>query len=278
MLIICSSSVSKIKQETESMDRPLYGRFINRIRVGQLHYWQCERMHPEMDRADALRTYMVVGGYPAYHEVIDDPSFKDMVVRRLLGPNAPLAEEAVSTLSAELSPFPTIDAILLDIAQGCTDIKRIAEREGLSRAVCGRYLRMMEDLDIVECLNPMANSDRKTRIYRIKDPLIGFSHTVLYRNRDLAPSFNREEAYAAMSEEISTYLGFRFEDVCADYIRRRFLCRGIGKWWGWTDGETSEIDIVAEVVDGGERYAILAECKFRNRRTGVSALEELEFR
>ena len=32
-----------------------------------------------------------------------------------------------------------------------------------------------------------------------------------------------------------------------------------------------DIDLVAEVVDGKEWYAILAECKFRNRKTGTSA-------
>jgi AAA+ ATPase superfamily predicted ATPase len=278
MLIICSSAVSKIKAEIESEDRPLYGRFINRIHVRQLQYWQCERMHPEMGREDALRTYMTIGGYPAYHEAIQDGSFRDMVVKRFLGPNAPLAEEAVSMLSSELSPVPVIEAILLDISQGCTDAKRIAEREGISKALCGRYLRAMEELEIVGHVNPMANSDRRTKIYRIKDPLIGFWHMVLYRNLDISSSPNREAAFDAMGEDISTYLGFRFEDVCEEYMRRRFLCKGLGKWWGWTDGEVSDIDIVAEVVDGKERYAVLAECKFRSRRAGASVLEDLEFR
>ena len=45
-----------------------------------------------------------------------------------------------------------------------------------------------------------------------------------------------------------------------------------------TGEETADIDIVAEVVDGNKEYAVLAECKSRNRRTGVSALEELEER
>ncbi len=278
MLIVCSSAVSKIRKEIENSDRPLYGRFINRIHVKQLHYWQCELMHPEMSRIDALKTYMVIGGYPAYHEIVQDGSFRDAVTNRMLGPNAPLAEEAINMISLELSPVPTIEAILLDIAQGRTDIKRIAEKEGLSKSICGKYLRLMEEMDIVDHIVPMANSDRKTRIYRIKDPLVGFWHMVLYRNLDIASSQNRDAAYDAMSDEISAFLGFRFEDVCMDYVKRRFLCKRIGKWWGWTDGETSDIDIVAEVVDGKERYAILAECKFRSRKTGPSALEDLLFR
>ena len=278
MLIICSSAVSMIKKEVESEDRPLYGRFINRIHVRQLHYWQCEKMHPEMTRADALRTYMTIGGYPAYHEVIQDSSFKDVIMRRFLGPNAPFAEEAINMLSLELSPVPTIEALLLDISQGATDAKKIADKEGLSKTICGKYLRAMENLEIIERLTPMANSDKKARIYRIRDPLVGFWHIVMYPNLDIASSPNREAAYEAMYEEISTYLGHRFEDVCIDYMKRRYLCKKIGKWWGWTGEETSDIDIVAEVVDGKERYAVLAECKFRNRKMGVSALNELEER
>lgn len=54
MLIVCSSTVSKIRMEIENEDMPLYGRFINRIYLKQFHYWQCEKMHPEMDRLDAL--------------------------------------------------------------------------------------------------------------------------------------------------------------------------------------------------------------------------------
>lgn len=278
MLIICSSAVSKIRKEIEGKDRPLYGRFINRIHVRQLHYWQCERMHPEMDRTDALKTYMVIGGYPAYHEIIQDGSFREMVEKRLLGPNAPLAEESANMLSMELSPLPLIEAILLDISHGYTDMKQIAEKEGISASLCGRYLRQMEEMDIVDHLNPMANSDKKTKIFRIKDPLVGFWHSVLYRNLDIATSSNRSAAYDAVKDDISTYLGTRFEDVCTEYMRRRFLCRNIGRWWGWTGEETSDIDLVAEVVDGKERYAILAECKFRNRKTGTSAWEELRYR
>jgi len=77
---------------------------------------------------------------------------------------------------------------------------------------------------------------------------------------------------------MSAFLGFKFEDICADYVRNRFLCKRIGRWWGWVEGEVCDIDLVAEVVDGKERYSILAECKFRNRKTGISALEELEHR
>ena len=278
MLIICSSAVSIIKKELEHEDRPLYGRFINRVHVKQLHYWQCERMHPEMTRYDALRTYMTIGGYPAYHEIIQNSSFEDMITKHFLGPNAPLAEEAQNMISLELSPLPTIEAILLDISQGTTDAKRIADKEGLSKTICGKYLKAMENLEIIDRLIPMANSDKKTKVYRIKDPLVGFWHMVLYRNLDIASSHNREAAYEAMDEEISAYLGHRFEDVCTDYIKRRFLCKKIGKWWGWTGEETSDIDIVAEAVDGKEKYAILAECKFRNRKTGISALKELEER
>jgi len=278
MLIVCSSLVSMIRKEIEREDRPLFGRFINRVHVRQLHYWECERMHPEMTRGDALRTYMVIGGYPAYHEVIQESSFKDMVTNRLLGPNAPLSEESMNMLSMELSPFPMIEAILLDIAKGSNDVKTISEKEGISKSLCNRYLRQMEDLDIVTRITPMANSDKKTKLYRIKDPLVGFWHMVLYRNLDLVSSSNRAAAYDAIHEEISTFLGFKFEDICADYLRNRFLCKRIGKWWGWVDGEVSDIDVVAEVIDGKDRYSVLAECKFRNRKTGISALEELEHR
>ncbi len=278
MIIICSSAVSMIKKELESRDRPLYGRFINRVHVKQLHYWQCEKMHPEMTRDDALRTYMTIGGYPAYHEIVQNSSFEEMIIKHFLGPNAPLAEEAQNMLSLELSPLPTIEAILLDISQGTTDAKRIADKEGISKTICGKYLRAMENLEIIDHLTPMANSDKKTKIYRIRDPLIGFWHMILYRNLDIASSPNRKAAYDAMYEEISTYLGHRFEDVCMDYMRRRYLCKRIGKWWGRTGEETSDIDIVAEVVDGNEKYAVLAECKFRNRKMSICALNELEER
>ena len=278
MLIVCSSTVSKIRMEIENEDMPLYGRFINRIYLKQFHYWQCEKMHPEMDRLDALKTYMVIGGYPTYHEIIQDRSFRDMVTRHLIGPNAPLSEEAINKISMELSPIPTIEAILLDISHGCTDAKMISEKEGISRTLCSKYLREMEELDIVEHLTPMANSDRKTNIYRIKDPLVAFWHTVLYNNLDLATSSNRETAYDAMSEDLSKFLNDRFTDVCMDYMRSRFICKRIGRWWGCIEGERSEIDIVAEIVDNRGSYAILAECRFGNRKTGVPTLEELKYR
>lgn len=276
LLIVCGSSISMMTEQLDGKDMPLFGRFINRIVVKELPYKTCELMHPGMDRLDALKVYMTVGGVPAYHESMCQKDYSECIARNFLGPSAPLAEEASGMMAREVRPYARAEAMLSDIAGGTTHAKVLAEKEGISQTLCGRYLRQMNTLGMVDCITPMANTDRKTKVLRICDPLLDFRHRVLLRNLDIATSSDRRKAYGLMEHSIDTFLGQRFEYVCTEYLKEHFMCRRIGKWWGWDGESVTDIDVVAEVTDGTFHWQILAECKFTKKPVGVPVLRTLE--
>jgi len=67
MFVICGSSISVMRRETENADKPLYGRFENRKQIKPLSIEVCRGFHPGMDDETALRWYCTVGGIPYYH-------------------------------------------------------------------------------------------------------------------------------------------------------------------------------------------------------------------
>ena len=277
MIIICGSSVSMMRDETEKMDRPLYGRFTNRLIIGPLHYRTCMEFHKNMSDTDALKVYMTVGGIPKYHRLMDHNTYEECIKKCYTEQTGPLINEAHAVISSEMSQFETYSGIVACIADGTVKQSDIAQKMGLDRAACKRCLNKLEYLGFVDRPNPMLGAPKRP-IYRIADNLIAFHYEVIRRNEPMlnSPSIDPDKKYALMSNDINTFVGYKFEDLCGQYIDTEYSVKERGRWWGRAGGEDTDIDIVASVYDDDLRVnMILAECKFRRQKTGFNALNSL---
>lgn len=274
LFIICGSSVAMMRKMTEEYQSPLYGRFPNRLQLLPLTCEECSGFHPKMPPEDALKTYLTVGGIPAYQRNMSGTSFRESMIKCFLGPGAPMRNEADVVLEGEMPNPQVCSGILTCIAGGKNVRAEIADTIGISKPLCNKYVSDMESLGLVSERHPMLSA--KKRPYIIEDPLLAFEYTVLRKYRTLLPDENTYSTYSVMKKDIDAFLGRRFEILCRDFVRSRYAVKEIGCWWGRFEGTTTDIDVVAEYYDGnGIELTLLGECKFRKGPMGMETLEGL---
>jgi AAA+ ATPase superfamily predicted ATPase len=276
MLIICGSSIKMMENIFTDGKGALYRRFIGPMKILPLTYDKCRPFHPNMNEADRMRIYALIGGIPLYHLMMDDDTVEECVKNNFLGTYAPLREEADFIIARELDPVSTNLGILKAISDGHVTRKEIAEATGMSEENVIVNLKKMETIGVVSPLNPMCGANRKEKIYRITDNLVRLSNEILMPFVTAVSGQDREYGYETILPYLQTFYGPAFEDICAQYVTRHRRCKAIGSWWGKAGGVSTDIDIVALCEDGRNEYHLLCECKFRNKESGIREMMELE--
>ena len=274
MVLICGSSISMMRGETEDYGSPLYGRFPNRIKLGPLSLKECREFHPGMSDADQLRTYLTVGGVPNYHRMMDGNTYERCITKCFLGPNAPLAGEAHAVVEGELNPSDIHSGILSCIADGKRLQNEMCDAMNISKSLCSRYVKNLQEVGMADVLHPMLNARKRPCI--ITDNLLSFYYSVLRRYEPLLSNDDAARTYRIMKNDIDTFLGRMFESLCRDYVRSSYMTREVGSWWGRSGDEMTDIDVVAEVYNKDDMLlTVLGECKFRKNPAGVPVIESL---
>ena len=275
MLIICGSSISVMRREVEEYERPLYGRFDNRMEIGPMPFSDCMRFHPGLPKLDQVMLYLTLGGVPKYHALEVDGSYRDYVIRHFLSDTADLRDEADNMIVAELSPRDRYIGIVNAISEGRTSHKQIYERVGIDRTTCTNVLANLGSIGIVDTVHPMMGAPKQP-IYRVSDNIVAFCKEVV-AYADSVPMMDAERKYSVLENRIRTFLGHRFEDMCADYVIHHWDCLEIGKWWGPDENrQIRELDIVATVLEDDVKVSLFGDCKFINSEYAHSTL--LRFR
>ncbi len=277
MFVICGSSISVMRKETESYDRPLYGRFTNSLHVKQIKSEESVKFLPGMNSYDALKWYVTVGGIPQYLLTGNKETYESNVSDLFFKHQSPWKDDAPQTILQEFGGNLNYTGAVRCIADGYVRQAEIADKLMIDRAACKRILDDLEFVDIIERKHPMGNSPKKP-VYRIKDPFIAFYYTVRERNsRLIDTSDSPKKAYRLLSDRIDSHLGRMFEIVCTDWLKEHLTVTEIGSWWGRdSEGEDVDIDIVAKAVDDKDSVHTLAcECKFGKNPIGFTPLNTL---
>ena len=276
MLIVCGSSALVMDDLFNNPNGALYKRFIGPIKVEPLPYYECAAFHPGMSEEDLLRVYAIAGGTPLYHILMRGGTIEECIKDALVGPLAPLREEAEALLTRE--GVPGLTDIVMAISRGRTSGKEISDLTGETKESCYGKLKKLELLGIVESLNPMCGAPRKERIYRIRDGLVRLYYGVIAPNMTAVTAYDRDLAYESILPALNDFYGPAFEEECCQFIHRRYHCKEIGRWWGKVGGDYADIDIIALCENDGIQFHLVCECKFRNKMTGEREARELELR
>lgn len=282
MVVLCGSSVSILMEEVHGSGRPLYQRFGHEMKVDALPLRVCRQFHPEMDDMEALKVYMLVGGVPQYHLAMNGTTFRECVEKCFICSTGVLRNEYMSVLS-ELKPVQDYSAVAACIGNGVTKQSKIASKLQLDGGSLSRRLKRLEELEIVTRYRPMLNAPKKP-VYRISDGIVAFQYEVMeHFDASGMIGWTDSEKYGLMEHSISTFLGHRFEDVCADFLRQEYRTVEIGRWWGRAETEEGyedeDIDIVAKGLDrNGHECWMAAECKFRRKGASHGDLCSLQRR
>jgi hypothetical protein len=277
MVILCGSTTSAMKEETDSMSRPLYGRFQYRLVIRPLDAVTCRNFHPGMSIGDQMSTYLTVGGIPRYQSRMVLDSYRDNVMYHYISDTRDMDEAGPEFVRNEIDNAAPHLAVLSCIANGTVRQKEIAEKLGMDKSRCSRVLSELKNLDIVGEYHPMLGSPKRP-VYYIEDNIVAFHFHVVTRMAPLTAGRTRKD-YAMIGHEVDTFLWMRFELLCRDFVIDRFNVKEIGKWWGRSDGEDVDIDVVAKVLDGsGRTRYLLGEFKHRSKPMGFGTLNTLRGR
>ena len=276
MFVICGSSISVMRSETEKADKPLYGRFENRKQIKPLPIETCQRFHPDMDYETSLRWYCTVGGIPYYHLNTNGKSYRQLIEGKFFDADSSWRGDAHSIILQEFNGNTHYTGAVKCISDGAVKQSEIADRLHIDRAACKRILDDLEFVGMVERRIPMGGSPKKP-VYSIKDPFISFSFGILSDNLKLIENSSSKAAvYRHLQNDIDSQVGHMFEKLCGDWLDSNYSVIERGQWWGRVDDTDADIDVVAKVADGnGLIHTILGECKFSRKPMGFGAYNTL---
>lgn len=280
-LVLCGSHVA-FMEDLLAEKNPLHGRQTRDLEVTPLPYREAARMLPGWSPEAALRAFGVFGGMPYYLTMVDpDAGLSENIRRLVLADGAPLREEPMHLLQAELNSPARYASILRAVADGLTErgeiVNRVMHKDEQSSGITPyidklermRLIRRMYSLDVVA-----PEKSRNTR-YFLNDPFLAFHFRFVLPN---ASALQAGHADAVLRFQIEPrkdeYMGERFEEICrawtALYAQERLNvpARVVGKIWS---GDY-DVDVAGELLDGRR---LAGECKWWKKPAGLNVRAEL---
>ena len=280
-LILCGSSLSFMKEQIFDEKSPLYGRRTAQLEVRPFDFFESLPFLSGMGPYEAAEAYGMVGGIPLYLLQFDGgETLAENVESAFLDPSSILYEEPMNLLKQEIQKASQYNAILAAIAGGASQNNQIATAVGLSSTEITYYLKELQRLELVMREVPILGGGRRAT-YHISDNLFRFWYRFVMPHRPTIERGILTRALAAVEGHMSEYMGPVFEEICTQWIWRKYTCGDldfdfddIGRWWGNDPRmrQEAEIDIVCKDASAA---AAVGECKWRSEDFPVAELEKL---
>ena len=213
-------------------------------------------------------------------------SLRTIVCEDILDQFGPFFNEPRTVLEMELDGTSVYFSLLAALAaRGEASWTELVQDARVDQGTASRYVRTLEDLQIVTSANPLFNrpEGRKHR-YRVADHLIRFWFRFVFPYQadltaGLQPAAHYERNIAPRLDE---HVSLVFEDICREWVRSAYESSvdTVGRWWGLArhdlrrEGTRTSEEI--DVVGGSGRAApMVGECKWTSRPMGIGVLNDL---
>ncbi len=285
-MVLCGSNQGFMESEVLGRKSPLYGRRTAQLKIGPLGYLDAAKMLPGADAQELFRYYACFGGVPYYLEQIDAGlSFWENVAEQYFDTTGFLYDEPYGLLRQEFSEPALYASILRAVAGGASRMTDISGQTGIARTSLPRYLSSLAALGIVERVVPFGENPAtsKRAVYRIEDACYDFWFAfVMPRISEIEQGLGRPAANAIGDAPLNTYLGKRFERLCAEWLVAQAKAEAlpiaatrVGSWWGTNPISREQDDIDALAADTSRKRLLIAECKYRESFDESEALAKL---
>jgi len=278
MLVLCGSFIGMTERQLLAYTAPLYGRRTGQWKLGPLRPPDIRPFFPAYTPQDLVRTYAVLGGVPTYLLQFDPAaSLLDNIQHRLLARGTVLFEEPRLLMSQSLRDPHRYFALLEAIALGRHRLGLIAQHAGLPVTQAGFYLRTLQELDLVERVVPVTETNparSKRGLYVFRDPFLRFWFHFVYPHRSLLEWGQTEPVLERIRRSIDEFTAPIWEAVARTFVwelarqgRLGFVPRTVGRYW---DGDL-EVDVVAL----GDDEVLIGECRWSGRPADARVLADL---
>lgn len=288
-IVLCGSNEGFMETEVLGSKSPLFGRRTMQIRLLPFDYLDAARMLPGASPEELVAYYATFGGTPYYLAQIEPgrgyaANVRDLCFDRL----GMLYEEPLMLLREELQEPALYNSTLDAIGAGATTASRIAQQAGINQNSIGRYLRILDDLGIIEKAVPLGGgaSSRDAR-WHIKDPFFAYWYRFVSRYLGSIEEGAGEAVskYATQGQAFDTYVGRQFKKICLQWVMRQsaagqlpFAALEFGQWWGTDPSAHEQADIDVVATNAIEHEFLVGECKWRNSFNESDAIQTLEHR
>jgi AAA+ ATPase superfamily predicted ATPase len=226
--------------------------------------------------------YGIVGGTPQYLLQMDDNlSVEENIKNTFLNTNSYLFEEPNNLLKQEVREPAIYNAIISANATGSSKLSDIACKVGEATSACSAYLKNLISLGIIKKETPITEKSSRKTIYSIADNLFRFWYWFVPANMSIIQNGMINLAYRIIFENLSSYMGAIFEEICKQYLWRLnrqgnagVTFTDLGRWWGGDPESKSEAEIDILAI-GNKNSAIFCDCKWTNEDVDSSVLETL---
>jgi AAA+ ATPase superfamily predicted ATPase len=271
-LVLCGSIISMMYEQTLSYNSPLYGRRTSSIKLDALSFEHLSAFFPTKNEIELIELYAVLYGVPKYLELFkeSDTIFK-AIERNILDKNAFLYEEPRFILQNEVNEPMTYFSILEIIANGEHKLGNIAGKLNKNVQNITSFISKLIELEIiykdVPITEKLPNKSRKG-LYFIKDNFFRFWFSYVLPYKSQLELGNTNYAMVKIKENFSGFVAKIYEDLAVEYTLKNYPLLKAGRWWS----KDEEIDVVGV----SEKFMLVGECKYSNKKVGVDILEQLE--
>jgi AAA+ ATPase superfamily predicted ATPase len=281
-LILCGSSMSFMEDQVLGYKSPLYGRRTAQFKILPFDFFESCRCFKNFSPLDMALIYGIAGGTPQYLLQMDDSlTVEDNIKNTFLKNTSYLFEEPSNLLKQEMREPAVYNAITTAIATGSTKLSEISSKSGEETSACAIYLKNLISIGIIKKETPITEKSSKKTIYSIADNMFRFWYRFIPANMSIIQNNMTDLAYERISEQLSSYMGAVFEEICKQYLWRlnrekkaAVTFSDLGRWWGGDPVSKSEAEI--DILAAADKdAAIFCECKWTNEEVDLSVLETL---
>ncbi len=280
MLVVSGSYAGMMNRLFAAKKAPLFNRATSAINLGQLSFGTVADILSDFGvllPSEQVSFYCVFGGVPFYYvllEKLENRSFESAVNSLFFDVGAQLKEEGENVLRQEFgNAYAKYYAVLEAISAGYVSLNEISQKVGVRSTTLTKYLSaLIHDFKIVERIVPFGEKPARSKkgLYFIVDNTLAFWFSEVYGKLS-----------APRTEELSSFIGKRFEMLCRQFLCEFLIARGerllaAGKWWGAVKvngrSEQREIDLVIET----DKAIYVGECKWTQQKVGQRELNWLK--
>jgi len=279
MAIVCGSATSWMTDKLINNHGGLYDRVTYEIRLEPFTLRECEAFFKgkriKISKYDVVQSYMICGGIPYYLNYYEKGlSLAQNIDQMFFGPKALLKNEYERLFTSAFSNPELTRSIVELLSAKSSGFSRaeISEKTGISKGgTFSDALNALEVSGFVMKYTPFGMKKNDNR-YKLMDPFCIF-YLKFVRNKDaLTDSFWRQNIN---SQEVVSWRGFAFENVCLNHIMQIKEALGISgvssKQSVWIkrpedEKEGTQVDLIIDRNDG---VVNMCEIKYYNSHFSV---------
>lgn len=269
-LIICGSSQRMMYGLVMDETAPLYGRALEILKLRPLSLgWIKDALN--CNPVDCIAAYSIWGGVPHYWQLASQFSnLAESIKYLILDRDGLLHNEPWRLLTDDLRSTVQTNSILLLIANGCHKLSEISARIQKPPTSLTRPLSNLIDLGYIKKEIPYGENLKSTKrtLYKLNDPFLLFWYFYVLPNKSLLEADLIDDVYTQIQKSLNIHISEIWEEIAR--TSTSYLNIGNKKWkpgyrwWGkGKDGNTLEIDVAAESIDG--KAILIGEAKWENK-------------